>query len=321
MCLLANGAFSDNFISLNGVKEGGILSPFLFNIFIDDLLIELENLHIGCYVGLMYFGSIAYADDVLLLAPSLCALRVMLNCCTVFADYNNVLFNAAKSHCIHFNQKCLPVTQFTVSLQNVPLMWTDTIKHLGHVFTMNNNDAVDILTKKNDFISQTNYFLARFGHLPIMLKCKLFVNFCYSFYGCQLWDLGHNELKHFETVWRKVVRRLWGLPPCTHSIFLPFIMYGKSLFDVIMSRFYNFAVSSLYSNNMHVLCMARNAGCTALSFFGRNLMRLQMSEAEVSVASPHVNLLCELVFCRNGYFHSDLSVIEIECMLRDVCCN
>ena len=215
---------------LNGVKEGGILSPFFFNIFIGDLLLELERLHLGCYVGLLYCGRIAYADDVLLLASLLCALRVMFDCCTMYANNNNLLFNVAKSHCLHFIQNALPVTQFAVSLQNVPLMWTDSIKHLGHVFTMNSSDAADILAKRNNFCSQANYFLTHFGHLPIMLKCKLFVIFCYSLYGCQLRDLGHNELKHLDTVWRIVVRRVWGLPPRTHSVLLPFIMHGNSFF-------------------------------------------------------------------------------------------
>ena len=87
------------------------------------------------------------------------------------------------------------------------MLWTDSIKHLGQVFKMNNNDAADILAKKNNFCSQANYFLARFSHLLIMLKFKHFVNFCYALYGYQLWDLGHNELKHFDIVWRIVVWR------------------------------------------------------------------------------------------------------------------
>ena len=42
--------------------------------------------------------------------------------------------------------------------------------------------------------------------------------------------------------------------------------------------------------------MARNARCSSLSFFGKNLIRLQMSESEVSIASPYVNLCVSLCF-------------------------
>ena len=91
--------------------------------------------------------------------------------------------------------------------------------------------------------------------------------------------------------------------------------------DVVVFRFYNFAINCLYSSNTRVLFMARNARCSSLSFFGKNLICLQMSESEVSIASPHVNLLYELVFCRNGYFHSVLSDAETEFKLRDVSCN
>ena len=41
-----------------------------------------------------------------------------------------------------------------------------------------------------------------------------------------------------------------------------------------------------------------------------------MSKSEVPIVSSHVNLLCELMFYRNGYFHSVLSDAETEFMLR-----
>ena len=94
---------------------------------------------------------------------------------------------------------------------------------------------------------------------------------------------------------------------------------AKVFFDAVVSRFYSFAVNCLYSSNAHVLFMARNARCSSLSFFGNNLIRLQMSESEVSIASPHVYLLCELVFCRISYFYSVLS--DAEFMLQDMCYN
>ena len=112
-------------------------------------------------------------------------------------------------------------------------MWTNSIKHLGHVFTMNNNDAADILAKRNNFYSQANYFLARFCQLPIMLKCKLFVNFCYALYRCQLWNLGHNELKHFDTVWRIVGRCVYARLPVLIQCFY-YLSYMARVFLTLL---------------------------------------------------------------------------------------
>ena len=125
-----NGAISDNFMSLNRIKQGGILSPFLFNLFIDDLSLELKSLGVGCYGGHLYFGCVAYADDIVLLAPSLVALRVMLECCSQYAVQNNILFSPTKYHCIHFNSSDTVVVQYPVFLQKEQLTWSSSIKHL-----------------------------------------------------------------------------------------------------------------------------------------------------------------------------------------------
>ena len=94
-----NGCFSESFYTLNGVKQRAILSPSLFSIFINDLLQGLETLGIGCFVGQCYYDSIAYADDIILLAPTLHALRIMLQFCSDYATDNYILFNTNKSQC------------------------------------------------------------------------------------------------------------------------------------------------------------------------------------------------------------------------------
>ena len=51
------------------MKQGGVLSPVLF-VFIDGLLSAVCASRIGCSIGTMFVGITAYADDIVLLAPT-----------------------------------------------------------------------------------------------------------------------------------------------------------------------------------------------------------------------------------------------------------
>jgi len=72
-----NNQYSDWFEINNGVKQGGVLSPVLFCVYIDDLLIALKSTGYGCFVGHMFTGVLT-SDDLVLLAPSQHAMRQML---------------------------------------------------------------------------------------------------------------------------------------------------------------------------------------------------------------------------------------------------
>ena len=59
-------------------RHGSVLSPLLFAVYLDELLVELSVSGVGCYWGSLFAGAFAYADDIVLLAPCASALRIML---------------------------------------------------------------------------------------------------------------------------------------------------------------------------------------------------------------------------------------------------
>ena len=62
-------ARSDQFRIVNGTRQGSVLSPGFFGVYVDELLEELRKAGVGCYIGGRYFGAAGYADDIILMAP------------------------------------------------------------------------------------------------------------------------------------------------------------------------------------------------------------------------------------------------------------
>jgi Reverse transcriptase (RNA-dependent DNA polymerase) len=76
-----NGICSGIFFICNGFKQGGVLSPILFCVYLNGLLKLLSDAKVGCFVGTTFVGVLAYADDLVLLAPTAGAVRRMLSVC------------------------------------------------------------------------------------------------------------------------------------------------------------------------------------------------------------------------------------------------
>ena len=86
---------------LNGVNQVAILSPILFSMYIDVLILKLKSSGIGCHIGNLYYGALGYADDLVLLCPSANSLQQMLKICENYGtDYYNMPFNTKKNVCM-----------------------------------------------------------------------------------------------------------------------------------------------------------------------------------------------------------------------------
>jgi hypothetical protein len=130
-CVRWGGHYSFFFKLLAGVRQGGVLSPYFFAIFIDDIVLLIKKTNVGCYMSGICACIFLYADDILLVAPSVEGLQTLLTVCEDALIATDMRINVKKSMCMRFgaryNFECA-----NLKLRNGDqLMWTTCCRYLG----------------------------------------------------------------------------------------------------------------------------------------------------------------------------------------------
>ena len=151
---------SDRFNVISGVRQGGILSPYLYIVYVDDMLCKLNNM--GCKFYGYSIGAIMYADDLLFMSNSVHQLQCMLNVCQDELDLLDLRINNKKSTCIRigerFNKQCV-----NMQLSSGEIKWSKEMKYLGIYIKSNCNLDIDVSNSKAKFFRSSNAILNKLG--------------------------------------------------------------------------------------------------------------------------------------------------------------
>ena len=94
------GTFSNTFNVTRGTRQGSILSPCIFNYFLDGLLIKLNESNDCINIRDVHLNSFAYADDVTLLCSTVPGLQRLIDICSAYANEWRFTFGIAKTKCM-----------------------------------------------------------------------------------------------------------------------------------------------------------------------------------------------------------------------------
>lgn len=136
-CVQVNNLRMDWFPTPSGVKQGDLLSPSLFALYINELAQEIKQVNLGVPIEDMNLSILLYADDIILIAENEVNLQNMLNIMNSWCSKWRLAINSEKTQIVHFRKKSELQSKHTFQFGSVPLKYTCHYKYLGFVFDEN----------------------------------------------------------------------------------------------------------------------------------------------------------------------------------------
>ena len=209
-----NNDFSNEWKVGNGVRQGGIISPLLFNVYINDLIKSIASCNNGCKLGTDWVNIICYADDMLLLAPSARGLQILVDTAIPILNELRLIVNRSKSSYIVFKHKRNITVPTLLRLDGLLCEQVNEIKYLGVSFSNDDNNSSDVDRCCNSFLRQFNSMYHKFNYLKKDMLKFLFGAYCSSFYGAENWfEILNKErsIRKIGIAYHNAIKRICGL--------------------------------------------------------------------------------------------------------------
>ena len=209
--------------------------------------------------------------------------------------------------------------------------------HIGHLLS----DGRNLVDHRNTIIglgTKTNCINRTFPCVGIDAKRMLFKSQCCCFYGIELIDVNSIQFSELLVKWRKCVRSLLNLHLRTHNYLIPYLVESSNIEFQIYSRILSFFYKGFNHKSEYISFFFRNCLHGLYSYMSKNLYSItNRLDININVifyqplnwvkrkCKPvldnlwNVNLLQELLLCREGTLDCELSPEQITDLIVTLC--
>lgn len=221
LCIKVENRITPTFQSSIGVKQGDVLSPNLFKIFINDLPDIFLKTSGAVNVNDNRVDCLMYADDIVILSETQDGLQERMNLLSSYCSKWCLNVNISKTNVVIFN-KSGRLLKHPIFYNNTPITVSTKYKYLGIIISNNGNfsqcktdlykKSMKACFKLQNCLSSSSPSIDTYLHLydhtikPILThgseiwgmfstnsaSCKKESNYCFE----KIFLLGHSELSH-----------------------------------------------------------------------------------------------------------------------------
>ena len=228
-CVRNNNEFSDTFNLQLGVRQGCILSPFLFSFFINELATQIE---MNCKYGIQLHPDVVhiflllFADDIVLFSSSVPGLQKLILELEKYCDEYKLKVNRNKTKVVVFKRGGRLAKNEKWLYRGIQLETTNSYKYLGVFFSSclswRTHAKYACLQAQKVMIGVYKQ-LSVLGDLNILSYFKIFDAKIYPIisYGAEIWGLSH--LQDIERVQLQACKKFLGVKDSTMNV----MVYGE----------------------------------------------------------------------------------------------
>lgn len=200
-----------------GTRQGSRLSPVIFNVFINNLLVSLSSRVEGIHMGSLVINNIAFADDITLVANTVPDLQILIDICTSYAKEWRFNFNPSKSKCLQINTSMFKKdSSFVWSLDGKQMQTCVSTEVLGAVLSEDGSGAHHISERiskcRAAFFSLQSKGMLH-SHIPPTLKAFTWKLYCLPVltYAVECFPINVADVRSLESCQGNLVKRSLGL--------------------------------------------------------------------------------------------------------------